>query len=129
MDLRSGELPRTPGTGCQVSEETSSRIYGNIAPTSDLLQVLFPLEALIEFALLTTSLTWAVSIYLPLNKRKSLAQQIALVRGAESETGISVTQVGAEAAERRLEALTSQLVTGRSDLIQLSIILDGQRAR
>ncbi len=95
--------------------------YGNIAPTSDLLRVPVPLEALIGFGLLTSSLTWVVSIYPPLTKRRSLAQQIALVRAAESETGISVTQIGAEAAERRLEALTSQLVTVRSDLVQFPI--------
>ena len=95
--------------------------YGSIVPTSDLLRVLTPLEALIGFGLLTASLTWVVSIYPPLTRRRSLAQQIALVRDAESETGISVTQAGAEAAERRLETLTSQLATVRSDLIQFPI--------
>lgn len=96
--------------------------YGNIAPTSDLLRVLMPLEALIGFGLLTASLTWVVSIYPPLTMRRAFAQQIALVRDAELETGISVTQAGAEAAARRLEALTSQLVTVRSDLVQFPVI-------
>lgn len=95
--------------------------YGNIAPTSDLLRVLVPLEALIGFGLLTASLTWVVSIYPPLTRHRAFAQQIALVRDAESETGISLTKAGTEAAERRLEALTLQLVTIRSDLVQFPI--------
>ncbi len=99
----------------------SNLSYGNIAPTSDLLRVLVSLKALIGFGLLTASLTWVVSIYPPLTRRRAFDQHIALVRDAESETGISLTKAGAEAAERRLEALTSQLVTIRSDLVQFPI--------
>ena len=66
--------------------------YGTITPTPGWLRIASTGEALIGFGLLTASLTWVVSIYPPLTRRRSLAQQIALVRDAESQTGISVTQ-------------------------------------
>ncbi len=90
--------------------------YGNIAPTSDWLRVLAPLEALLGFGLLTASLAWVVSVYPPLTRRRALAQQISLVRGAESETGVAVARAGAGAAERRLDCLASQLTAIRGDL-------------
>ncbi len=95
--------------------------FGNIAPTSDWLRVLSPLEGLLGFGLLTASLTWVVSIYPPLTRRRALAQQVALVRDAESESGVSVARAGAQAAERRLESLASQLAMIRSDLSQFPI--------
>jgi hypothetical protein len=95
--------------------------YGDIAPRSDSLRLLLPLEALVGFALLTASLTWVVSVYPPLTRRRSLAQQIALVRDAESETGVAVARAGAEASERRLGSLASQLTVIRSDLCHFPI--------
>ena len=94
---------------------------GNIAPTSDWLRVLSPLEGLLGFGLLTASLTWVVSIYPPLTRRRSLAQQVVLIRDAESESGVSVVRAGAQAAERRLESLACQLTIIRSDLSQFPI--------
>ncbi len=79
------------------------------------------LEGLLGFGLLTASLTWVVSIYPPLARRRSLAHQIALIRDAEAQSGISVAQTGAQAAERRLDHLASQLTMVRSDLAQFPI--------
>ncbi len=90
--------------------------YGTITPSPNWLRIVAMLEALVGFGLLTASLTWVISIYPPLTRRRSLAQQIALIRDAESKTGVSVAQAGAEAAERRLEALVSQVVMVHSDL-------------
>lgn len=95
--------------------------FGNIAPTSDWLRLLSPLEGLLGFGLLTASLTWVVSIYPPLTRRRALAQQVALIRDAESESGVSMARAGAQATERRLESLTSQLTMIRSDLSQFPI--------
>lgn len=95
--------------------------FGNIAPTSDWLRLVSSLEGLLGFGLLTASLTWVVSIYPPLTRRRALAQQVALIRDAESESGVSVAGAGAQATERRLESLTSQLTTVRSDLSQFPI--------
>lgn len=79
------------------------------------------LEALVGFGLLTASLTWVISIYPPLTRRRSLAQRIALIRDAESETGVSLAQAGAEAAERRLDSFASELTTVRNDLVQFPV--------
>ena len=95
--------------------------FGNLAPTSDWLRLFSSLEGLIGFALLTASLTWVVSIYPPLTRRRSLAQQAALICEAETESGVSVARAGAQATERRLESLTSQLTMVRSDLSQFPI--------
>lgn len=95
--------------------------YGNIAPVTDWLRVITPLETLIGFGLLTVGVTWVLSIYPALTRRRSLAQQIASIQDAESETGISVMRADATAAERTLDALTSQLVTVRGDLTQFPI--------
>ena len=95
--------------------------YGDITPTSGLLRILAPLEALVGFGLLTAAISWVLSIYPALSRRRSLAQRITLIRNAESQTGIGVTQMGAEAAERMLDSLTSQLVTVRGDLLQFPV--------
>jgi voltage-gated potassium channel Kch len=95
--------------------------YGTISPSPGWLRIVATLEAVIGFALLTASLTWVVSIYPPLTRRRSLAQRIALLGEAESSVGLSITQVETETAERRLDSLTSQLVTVRSDLTQFPV--------
>jgi hypothetical protein len=95
--------------------------YGTITPSPNWLRIVAMLEALVGFGLLTASLTWVISIYPPLTRRRSLAQQIALIRDSESKTGVSVAQAGAQAAERRFEALVSQVVMVRSDLVMFPI--------
>lgn len=84
--------------------------YGNITPMTDWLRVISPLETLIGFGLLTVGVTRVLLIYPALTRRRSLAQQIASIQDAESETGISVMQADATAAEQTLNALTSQLI-------------------
>jgi hypothetical protein len=57
--------------------------YGDIVPTSDLLRVLVPLEALVGFALLTAALSWVISVYPALSRRRSLARGATLLKGSE----------------------------------------------
>jgi len=95
--------------------------FGDIAPTSVLLKVLVPLEAVIGFALLSASISWVISLYPAFARHRTLAHEISLVREAESRTGIGVRQMDALAAELMLSGLTSQLVAVQSDLIHFPI--------
>jgi len=54
--------------------------YGHISPASDLLRLLVPLEALVGFALLTASVSWLLTVYPALSRRRSLAYEITLLR-------------------------------------------------
>lgn len=87
--------------------------YGDIAPTEGLLRLLAPLETLVGFGLLTASITWVLSIYPALSRRRTLAHEILLLRDAEPET---------EAAGALVGELVSRLTAVRSDFLQYPII-------
>lgn len=91
--------------------------YGDITPRSGPLRVLMPLEALVGFGLLTVSISWVLSIYPVLSRRRSLAQRVLSMARAEAETGVSP----ARSDPQLLASLTSELITVRNDLIQFPI--------
>jgi hypothetical protein len=92
--------------------------YGDITPDAQWLRIFAPLQALTGFGLLTASITWLLSIYPALSHRRSLADEILLVRETVSQTGIHLTHLDIDTAQQLLGELTSQLVTVRSDLIK-----------
>lgn len=94
--------------------------YGDIAPVGALLRVLVPTEALVGFALLTVSISWLLSIYPVLSRRRSLAREIWLLRQAESDTGASLSDEATD-PENFLSDLSSRLVTVRNELVQFPI--------
>lgn len=87
--------------------------YGDIAPLDGWLRIFVPLEALIGFGLLTASLTWVLSLYPVLARRRSLAHQLSLIDQTEVEPGETVED---EEAAQTLESLVAQLVTVEGDL-------------
>jgi hypothetical protein len=92
--------------------------YGDITPGYWWLRVLDPLGALTGFALLTAAITWLLSIYPALSNRRSLADEIMLVRRMESQTGVPVPRLDSDTAQQILGELATKLVTVRSDLIK-----------
>lgn len=94
--------------------------YGDITPVSAALRMLAPIEALIGFALLTVSISWLLSIYPVLSRHRSLAQQVWMLRQAESDTGVSLGDETTDPEDILLD-LFSQLVTVRNDLVQFPI--------
>ncbi len=92
--------------------------YGDITPDAQWLRIFSPLQALTGFGLLTASITWLLSIFPALSQRRSLADEVALVREMEAKAGISITRLDADTTQQMLGELTSQLVTVRSDLIK-----------
>lgn len=92
--------------------------YGDITPRGGALRVLMPLEALFGFALLTASISWVLSIYPVLGRRRSLAQRIRLLSDAESETGVAAEQT---VDTQLLSDLTSQVTMVDNDLLQFPV--------
>lgn len=91
--------------------------YGDITPVNGTLRVLLPLEALVGFGLLTVSISWVLSIYPVLSRRRTLAQRLLFLRRAEEETGISPARADAQT----LASLTIELTAVRNDLVQFPI--------
>jgi hypothetical protein len=95
--------------------------FGDITPTSEGLRLILPLEALVGFGLLSASISWLLSIYPALSRRRSLAYEVSLLRSAEAEGDLSMDALEPEAVERLLADLTSRLVAVERDLVHVPI--------
>jgi len=95
--------------------------YGDTVPTNGWLRALAPLEALVGFGLLTAAISWVLSIYPVLSRRRALAREVSLLRGSEREIGAAIERLGADAAERTLKDLTSRLIVVQGDLVQFPV--------
>jgi hypothetical protein len=95
--------------------------FGDITPTSDALRLILPLEALLGFGLLSASISWLISIYPALSRRRSLAYEISLLRVADAEDELSLDALTPDVAERLLAELTSRLVAVERDLVHFPI--------
>lgn len=95
--------------------------YGDVTPTDGVLRVLAPLQALIGFGLLTAGVTWVLSIYPALSRRRSLAQEISMLHTAESKNEKAVSKMNPQTVEQLFRDLASQLGGVRNDLLQFKI--------
>ena len=93
--------------------------FGDIVPTGEWLRLLAPLEGLIGFGLITAGISWFLSIFPALSRRRRLAHQITLVREAEVE---SVKRWEEETMTALLDSFSTQLIEIRSDQIQFPVI-------
>lgn len=93
--------------------------YGDISPSGGALRVVAPLESLLGLGLLTASVSWLLSIFPVLSRRRALAYEIHLLQ-----------EVGADSADpgppSPLPAgvyadLTSRLVASERDLVTFPI--------
>lgn len=76
--------------------------YGDIVPTSWWLRVPQPLQALTGFAILTTSVTWLLSIYPAISQRRTFAKDVNLIRESEPQTGNVVEKLSPDTATELL---------------------------
>ena len=105
-----------------ISLVTLSTIgFGDITPVYGWLRLLMPVEALIGFGLLTGSISWLLSIYPALLRRHSLAYEVSLLREAEQERGLGISDLDDGGAESLFAELTSRLVTVERDLVTFPI--------
>jgi hypothetical protein len=95
--------------------------YGDISPDANWLRVITPLEALLGFGLLTASISWLSSVYPVLQRRRSLAYEIFLLREAQAEVGVQVGDLKPEAAAGVYRELTSRIVAVERDLVAFPI--------
>jgi hypothetical protein len=95
--------------------------FGDIAPAEGWLRLLLPFEALIGFGLLTASVSWLLSIYPLLSRRRSLAYEIHLLTEAEGETGAGVSEMEPWAAESVYSELMTRLVSVERDMVTFPV--------
>jgi Ion channel len=95
--------------------------FGDIAPAEGWLRIVEPLEALIGFGLLTASVSWLLSIYPLLSRRRSLAYEIHLLTEAESETGAAINAMEPWAAESVYSELMTRLVSVERDMVTFPV--------
>ena len=95
--------------------------FGDLTPGATVLRLISPFEAIIGFGLLTASISWLLSIYPVLSRRRSLAYEIHLLVKAEREIDKSVLSLGAGSTESIYSELTSRLVAVERDLATLPV--------
>jgi hypothetical protein len=97
-------------------------IGGDFSAKSKLIRLVMGIEATIGFGLLTASVSWLLSIYPALERRRTLAHEATLLHYAEQATGLRVHQLPSSEAQEVLWGLASSMATTRNDLTQFPII-------
>lgn len=95
--------------------------FGDVTPESGWLRLVTPLEALVGFGLLTASVSWLLSIYPVLSRRRSLAYEIHLLTAAERKVGVDVAALAPAEAEGVYSELTSRLVAVERDMVAFPV--------
>jgi Ion channel len=95
--------------------------FGDITPDAAVLRLFAPLEALLGLGLLTASISWLLSIYPVLNRRRSLAYEVNLLVHAETKLDTDVLELGGEATEEIYAELTTRLVGVERDMATFPI--------
>jgi hypothetical protein len=95
--------------------------YGEITPLTSWLRIASPLEALVGFALFTASISWILSVYPVLGRRRHLAREVALLQRARSAQRLGTVQDVPAALEGTLLSLAEQVNAVCGDLEQFSI--------
>lgn len=92
--------------------------YGDIAPRTGVLRMLAPLQATIGFALFTAAVTWVLSLYPALSRRRSAAATVNAMRKSDTRSGVGLAEMDPMTLARRMERLSDALSTLRIDVIQ-----------
>jgi hypothetical protein len=96
--------------------------YGDISPAGDVLRLIVPLEALVGFGLLTASVSWLLTVYPALSRRRSLAYEITLLRDVTRADGRGgFVRAHPRSADRMFAELLSRLVAVERDLVQIPV--------
>lgn len=94
---------------------------GDITPTDPILRILVTIEAALGFALLTAAISWLLSIYPVLARRRALAQRVWLLWQAQEKSGQNPIDLEPVHAVPLLAELTAKLGQVRVDLVQSGI--------
>jgi hypothetical protein len=95
--------------------------FGGIVAETAPLRLALVLEAMLGFALLTAAISWVLSIYPALGRRRSLAARIDILLGGEPHDRLAPRETP-EPLALVLWGLVSDLATVRVDLVQYPAI-------
>lgn len=95
--------------------------FGDITPTHPVLRVLANLEATLGFALVTAAVSWLLSIYPVLSRRRALAHRVSLLHIVRERSGRRVIGLDPALALPLMGELTTALAQVRVDLMQSGI--------
>lgn len=95
--------------------------YGDMTPISTDLRLVAPLEALVGFGLFTASISWILSVYPVLARRRNLAREVTLLEESGGWDDLLAAKDGSDALNGILSGLTRQLVFARNDYLQFPI--------
>lgn len=95
--------------------------YGDLTPTTTWLRLIAPLEALIGFGLFTASVSWILSVYPVLARRRNLAREVLLLRKTGQWSTLVSQKEGADALNSILLGLGQQVVSARNDYLQFPV--------
>ncbi len=105
-----------------VSLGTLITVGGDFNAKSKLIRLMMGIEAVIGFGLLTASVSWLLSIYPALERRRTLAHEATLLHYAEANTGLRIEQLPSSEAQDVLWGLAASMATARNDLTQFPIL-------
>lgn len=91
--------------------------FGDVTPDAAVLRIVAPFEALLGFGLLTTSLSLLGSIYPAVQRHRSLAYEVYLLREAQVEAQTDVGALDAGAAAAVYGDLVSRVIAAERDLV------------
>ncbi len=95
--------------------------YGDITPGATWLRLVAPVEALIGFSLFTAAISWIMSVYPALARRRHLAREVSLVGRSETGAGIALSDVDPGTYGGLLRDMAGQIVSVRDDFVQFPI--------
>jgi hypothetical protein len=93
----------------------------DLAPDTDWLRIVTPLEALLGFGLLSASISWLLLIHPVLSRRRSLAYEVFILTGAQRDSGVALEELDPAAVEDMLAELTSRLVAVERDMVSFPV--------
>jgi hypothetical protein len=96
-------------------------LTGDLTPRPHILRLLLGLEGVIGFGLLTASVSWLLSIYPTLERRRALAHQATLLHHAESESGVLLLELPSAESHGIIWGLAAEIASLRNALMQFPI--------
>jgi hypothetical protein len=96
-------------------------LSGDFNSNSRILRLMMGMEGVFGFGLLTASVSWLLSVYPVLERRRSMSHEVTLLHKAEELEGIDVRSLPEQELQTLLLGLTQQVSTIRNDLSQFPI--------
>lgn len=92
--------------------------FGDVAPREGVLRVLAPLQATIGFALFTVAVSWVLSVYPALQRRRAAASAARSIRDSHRQVGAAPGDLAAVTLARQMERMAEMVAAVRVDFMQ-----------